>query len=105
MKILRSVTRRGFNVGTAGFFSGLLRPNTWFPATRLPGSLHHPGVGSKGSAHPEQRTLISASGRDTTLRFAALKRTAQDHPLLRPALIVLGAIAITSALLLWIMHP
>src|SRR5277367_4040028 len=40
MKLLRSITRRGFNVGTAGWFT-VLKPNTWFPASRLPGRFRY----------------------------------------------------------------
>lgn len=34
MKILRAVNRRGFDVGVAGYFN-VLRPNTWFAASRF----------------------------------------------------------------------
>jgi hypothetical protein len=40
MKLLRSITRRGFEVGTAGWFT-VLKQNTWFPASRLPGRFRY----------------------------------------------------------------
>ena len=40
MKILRSVNRRGVGVGAAGWFA-ILKPNTWFPASRLPSSFRY----------------------------------------------------------------
>jgi hypothetical protein len=96
MKILRSVNRRGFSVGTAGWFT-VLRPNTWFPASRLPGKFHYPRGRSNGAAELD--------GRETTVRFQAMTLGVRDRRLMRPALIVLAAIAITSVLLWWIMHP
>ncbi len=35
MKILRSVNRRGLGTESIGFYA-LLKPNRWFPASRLP---------------------------------------------------------------------
>ena len=104
MKILRSVTRRGFSVGTAGWFT-VLRPNTWFPASRLPGSFHHPiGHSNKaGPAVPGRPTV--ATIQETTAQLQFLTTSAPNHPLMGRALIVLAAAAITSALLLWIIRP
>jgi len=99
MKILRSITRRGFSVGTAGYFS-VLRPNTWFPASRLPGRFRY---------HPSQTAEMPAADHAARGEATIAPRIAipgsQDRGLMRPAFVVLAAMAITSALLWWIMHP
>ncbi len=93
MKLLRSITRRGFEVGTAGWFT-VLKPNKWFPASRLPGRFHYrssPSAGTTAVDHPiSLRILLPAT---------------KDGGLGRSAFVVLAAVAITSALLWWIMHP
>jgi hypothetical protein len=96
MKILRSVTRRGFNVGSAGWFT-VLKPNTWFAASRLQDNLHHLSGRPKGVAEPSSQNLAAPS--------LSVNLSANDPGLMRLALTTLGAIAITSALLWWIMHP
>ena len=96
MKILCSVNRRGFSVGTAGWFT-VLKPNTWFPASRLHDGFRYPGGLPKGSA--EFGSINSATP------SLNVKLNANDPGLVRLALTILGAIAITSALLWWIMHP
>jgi hypothetical protein len=99
MKILRSVTRRGFSVGTAGWFA-ILKPNTWFPASRLPGTFRYRSSQSAGT------TAIDHAGRlQTTIPPRIMIPSTPDRRLLRPALVLLAAMAITSALLWWIMHP
>lgn len=105
MKILRSVTRRGFTVGTAGWFS-ITSPNRWFAASRLPRAsrylseefqtIEEPGA-LRRSADPPSGQAASAP-RITTIHSDA------RHPL-RQALIVLSAIAITSILLYWLSNP
>lgn len=96
MKILRSVTQRGFNVGTAGYFT-ILRPNTWFAASRSEhrlrrnfesGSVGARFSGSQGIATPSLEANLSAN----------------DPGKLRLAVTGLAATAITAALLWWIMH-
>ena len=93
MKLLRSITRRGFEVGTAGWFT-VLKPNTWFPASRLPG----------GFAIAVVR-LLRRLRWSTQFHFASSLPATKDRRLVRSALVVLAAVAITSALLWWIMHP
>ena len=93
MKLLRSITRRGFDVGTAGWFT-VLKPNTWFPASRLPGRFRchiSPPAETAGVDHP--------------ISVRILLPNTQDRRLVRSALVVLAAVAITSTLLWWIMHP
>ena len=93
MRLLRSITRRGFDVGTAGWFT-VLKPNTWFPASRLPESQFHRG-------HPFARAIAT---RDS-ISPLIMRPSTKDRRPVRSALIVLSAIAITSSLLWWIMHP
>lgn len=99
MKLLRSITRRGFNVGTAGWFT-VLKPNTWFPASRLPGDsryrVGHPGEST--AVHDAQNPGSISSPR------IMIPSTKRDAPVRRASVLV-TAIAITSALLWWIMHP
>jgi hypothetical protein len=102
MKILRSVTRRGFNIGTAGWFT-VLRPNTWFPATRLhtgPPTLSGRSGGVAESAVPMQHagTLNPAIAAP---RIAPLN--ANDRPPIRLLLAALAGAAITSFFLWWMM--
>lgn len=99
MKILRSVTRRGFSVGTAGWFT-VLKPNTWFAASRLPESFRY-----RASQSAEAVGTSHADSRPTTIPPRIEIPNTQDRRLMPVALIVLAAIAITSALLWWIMHP
>lgn len=98
MTIRRSVTRREFTVRTAGWFT-VLKPDGWYPALRLPrrfhdrrdGSLEIPGIAARC---PE---LANAP--------QIMMPTTEDHRLMRPAMIALTAMMITSGLLWWIMHP
>jgi hypothetical protein len=94
MKLLRSITRRGFDIGTAGWFT-VLKPNTWFPASRLPGRFHY---------RSSQAADATAVDNVISPRIMLLS-TRGDRHLVRSALVVLAAVAITSALLGWIMHP
>jgi hypothetical protein len=93
MKLLRSITRRGFEVGTAGWFT-VLKPNTWFPASRLPGRFR---------IHSSSSAEANAGNHPISLRI--LLPAAEDRRLMRSALVALAAVASTSALLWWIMHP
>lgn len=70
MKILRSVTRRGFNVGTAGWFT-VLKPNTWFPASRLPAGFHYLGGRPMGVVGPDNP--------GTTIPLQILKPSVRDR--------------------------
>jgi hypothetical protein len=97
MKILRSVNRRGFRVGTAGWFA-ILKPNTWFPASRYPGQFRYRGSQSAGSP-----TVDHAAIHVTTIAPRIILLSTRDRRLMRPALVVLAAIAITLVLLWWIM--
>lgn len=98
MRILRSITRRGFNIASAGYFS-VLKPNTWFPASRLTGRVHHSGARSR---------ILSGPALETSSEIIApriITLNGHDRRFVRRGLIVLAAMAITSLLLLWIIHP
>ena len=98
MKILRSVSRRGYSVGTAGWFT-VLRPNTWFPASRLPKNV--PGFGLRG----EQTAPGSLSGASRLAPWTPTERHPEFRNRTRLVSAVFGAVAITSVMLWWIMHP
>ena len=106
MKILRSVSRRGFSVGTAGWFT-VLRPNTWFPASRLPKC--HPAFGTPTDRAVEQAPTGSAPGLSSdgvkAVWWLPMERNGEDRNRVRFASAILGALAITSAMLWWVMHP
>ena len=105
MKILRSVTRRGFSIGSAGLFS-VLRPNTWFPASRLPGA--HQGFGApvkKTSGVAGASALNGVNGQARSVQWRVIDSSAEERHLIRSGSIILGALAITAAMLWWIMHP
>ncbi len=108
MRILRSVNRRGFSVGTAGFFT-VLRPNTWFPASRLPGEFRYRSGPSKGVEAPAPASAAEREVPDQSdIQEAAtpsliLKPRTHDHRLTRLALVILAATAITSVLL-WLIN-
>jgi hypothetical protein len=101
MKILRSVSQRGFSVGTAGWFT-VLRPNTWFPASRLPKSF--PNFDSQ-MQRTEPGALGIGSGPARAGQWSALEHSAEDRNRMRSASAIVGALTITSAMLWWIMHP
>ena len=93
MKILRSVNRRGFNVGSAGYFS-VLKPNTWFPASRLPVPFRYRASQSAETSPVRQGAVIPPN---------IMTLSVEHRGLLHLILVGLAAIAITSGLLWWIM--
>jgi len=93
MNLLRSITRRGFNVGTAGWFM-VLRANPWFPASRLTGGSRYNGI---------QSAEATAAHYAVSPRIMVPRTT--DRRLLQRGSIIISAALITSALLWWIMHP
>ena len=105
MKTLRAITRRGFNVGTAGWFT-VLRPNTWFPASHLPDSPYDVcRFKAMTKPMPGQEAPGRTGSQGNTIPWHMIDLSRRDRHLMRSAIIVLGAIAITLALLSWIMHP
>ncbi|HEY2859076.1 MAG TPA: hypothetical protein VGJ21_11715 [Terracidiphilus sp.] len=91
MKLLRSITRRGYNVGTAGWFS-VLKPNTWFPASRLPVPFRYRASG------------LSQAPSETVAPIIITLNPERRRPL-RQALILVAAAGMVWGMLLWIMHP
>jgi len=77
----------------------VLKPNTWFPASRLPGTFRYRGSQS-APTH-----AVDAASHETTVPPRIIVLSANDRHPARLVLVVLAAVAITSALLLWIMHP
>jgi hypothetical protein len=104
MKILRSVTRRGFEVGTAGWFT-VTGPRRWFPASRLPGGFQDfIGQPKRTEARvivpaPDQKILDGADSHETALPLQLISPSERDHHLIRLVLIVLAAAVLTLSLL------
>jgi hypothetical protein len=106
MKILRTVDRRGSSVGSAGWFT-VLRSKKWSAAPLLPGSFHVSGRRSLGPAEPTAPELMApkyADSRPATAPLQIMKLDVDDRGFMRPALIVLAAIAVSSVLLWWDMN-
>lgn len=97
MKILRSVNRRAFTVEPAGYFN-VLTPSKKFAPAHPPGQFHYLPGQSKGP--PFLQTHVT-----TAPQFGSISRPDQKElgyrRLLRPAFIVLAAIALTLSLVWW----
>lgn len=98
MKILRSVIRRGFNLGTAGYFN-VLKPNTWFAASRFPDRFQN--LHARAEAAVRQQEISNTPANQSTLHLD-LKPQPEPIHLMRLALIILVAAGITVFLLWWI---
>jgi hypothetical protein len=99
--------RRDFSVGSAGYFT-VLKPAGWFAASRLPGGFRYLGGQPKLAETTnalEQNAASAANSLGATIRFQTIEPGTHDHPVTRPALIVLGAAAITAILLWWTAFP
>lgn len=99
MKIRRTLTRREFYVRTAGWFT-VLKPDTRFPALHL-----QSGLRNLWSPSTEMIAMDHADSRKTANSLQIVIPTTIDRRLLRPALIVLTAMLVTSGLLWWICVP
>jgi len=106
MKILRSVNRRGFSVGTAGWFT-ILRPNTWFPASRLRKTPVGFGIQAQGTEEQVPASGVLGDGRvqARAVRWLASEWSAADRNRVRAASAIASALAITAGMLWWILHP
>lgn len=99
MNILRSVVRRGFTVAQAGYFT-VTSPNRWFSARqfadRYP-ELSRPRMGPSEDLNTIVKPNAPAlSGREPLPpQFGLIGPRADNHPLLRFALVVLAAAALT----------
>jgi len=110
MKVLRSVTRRGFEVGTAGWFT-ITSPRRWFSASRLPGGFQdfigQPKrtearvVTSALAPTRDQEALERANSQEATIPLQIISPNADDRHLMRFVLIALVAAALTLAVLWW----
>jgi hypothetical protein len=96
MKLLRSITHRGFNVGSAGWFT-VLKPNPWFPASRQPGAFRY-------HIRPSAETGATNQNMPTNPPQILIPAT-DDRHVIRLALIVLAATMVTAGLLSWICNP
>jgi hypothetical protein len=118
MKSRRSWNRRESSVTSNGFFT-VLRSDRWFSAARLPGVSRYLAGQSKGTASPQadedstenppgapptQSTFAPdhAGSHKTAILSQSMIPSTHDRFLIRPALIVLAAAAITLILLWWI---
>jgi hypothetical protein len=97
MKLLRSITNRGFDVGRAGWFT-VLKPNPWFPASRQPGAFRYRRL-------PSAETTGIAVRRTPANPPQILIPASDDRHVVRLAFIVLAATMITTSLLWWICIP
>jgi hypothetical protein len=107
MKILRSVTRRGFTVRTAGWFT-VTSPNKWFAASQFREGFPSIVSQSQGTAAPaaaEPKAIGRAGVQETTAPPQILVPGTQDHRLMIRALAALTAIAITFLMLWWMGRP
>jgi hypothetical protein len=97
VKILRSVNRRDFSIEPAGYFN-VLRPSTRFTPAHPPGDFRYLPDQSKGTTQAYENST-------TAPPFQLIPLPDQNvqgyHRLLRPALIVLAATALTLSLVWW----
>ncbi len=103
MKILRSVLRRGYTVGTAGFFT-ITSPNRWFAASRLPEDFPFAADHTKETAALSAAELKApgyVEGQPAEVPADFLQASKPDRHTMRLALIFLGAAAVALALLWW----
>jgi hypothetical protein len=123
MKDPRSWNRREFAVTPNGLFA-ILRPTGWFSAVRLPGGFRyrvglseetefpqaHENPTENPAATPppestsvwEQKALVHADSQETALLSQTMRLSTHDYRLMRTALIVLAATAITL-IMLWLL--
>jgi hypothetical protein len=99
MKIRRTMTRREFYVRTAGWFT-VLKPETRFPALNS-----RSGFRDLPSPSGETIAMDHADTNETAKSLQIMIPTTIDRRLVRPTLIVLTAMLVTSGLLWWICIP
>jgi hypothetical protein len=99
VKILRSVNRRSFSVDLAGGYT-FLRPSDRFIPAHPPGDFRYLSKLYKGTAFPQVHVNPA-----TAPQFGLIPSPYQNDPLyrrlLRRALLVLAALALTFFLLWW----
>jgi hypothetical protein len=99
MKVRRFASRREFSVRSAGWFT-VLKPDAWFPALRLPATFR-----DRSNQSVKTTAINHVADGEKTNSPRIIIPTTNDRRLMRPALIVLTAMVVTSGLLWWIMHP
>ena len=99
MRMRRSGIRREFSVRTAGWFT-VLKPDGWFPALHQHGRFHDRRSQSGGTAAADH-----ADSREWMNSPQIMIPNTVERRVMRPALILLAAMMLTSGLLWWIMHP
>lgn len=107
MRILRSLKRRGFDVGSAGYFS-VLGQNTWFAASRLTDGFESLPGRSNGRVVARSAGLgLSAAGiaSGTAIAPPVLGLIPHERRPLRAVCLAGAAMAITLGMLWWMMHP
>ena len=126
MKSRRSWNRRESSVTSNGFFT-VLRSDRWFSAARLPGVSRFLADQPKGAASPqendnstenptaalppesravrEQNAPCHADSQEMAILSRSMIPSTHDRFMVRPALIVLAAAAITLIMLWWIGNP
>jgi hypothetical protein len=120
MKDPRYWNRRDFAVTPNGYFT-ILKPTGWFSAVRLPGGYRYQvGLSERtefplahenpAAASPSESTSVQdqmalghAASLDTATPWQFMKPCTDDHRLVRLALIVLAASAITLMMLWWLL--
>jgi len=113
MNLLRSVTRRGFTVGTAGWFT-ITSPRRWFSASQLPTGFQDFLDRPKRTAariipfpppsKRDQMALDRTNRTEATIPLQLISPSASNLHLIRLILIVLAAAALTVAAL-WLLDP
>ncbi len=99
MKSRRSLTHREFSVRSAGWFT-VLKPDGWFPAFRL-AARYADRIRQSGD-----RTALDHAESHAPAKLPQIMiPSTEDRRVMRPVLIVLTAMIVTSGLLWWIMHP
>jgi len=118
----RTWNRREFSVTPNGYFT-VLRPTGWFSSVRLPGGFRYqiglseetefPQAQENPTQNPataspteltyisEQKALDHADSQETAILSQTMKLSTPDHRLLRLALVVLAASAISYLILWW----
>lgn len=99
MRTRRSVTHREFSVRSAGWFT-VLKPDGWFPVFRLPARFV-----DRISQSGDRTAVNHADSHAQANSPQIMMPTTEDRRVMRPVLIVLTAMIVTSGLLWWIMHP
>jgi hypothetical protein len=106
----RSWNRREFSITQNGYFT-ILKSNGWFSAVPLPGGFRYQVNKSKADTHPIAPTFApqlnseGAASQQATIQLQTIDSNTPRQALMRPALIVLAATALTWIGLWCTSHP